>query len=48
MPIIDDLSEPTARMGRDASTSVGLPAAPASAGILHLGLGSFHLSLIHI
>jgi fructuronate reductase len=42
MPIIDDLSEPTARMGRDASTSVGLPAAPASAGILHLGLGSFH------
>lgn len=30
------------RLGRTTRTSVGVPAAPRAAGILHLGLGSFH------
>lgn len=52
MPIIDDPLEATraasdgagatARLTRTASGTVAVPAAPATAGILHLGLGSFH------
>jgi len=41
MPIIDDPSGPTARLRRTPS-SVALPAVAGAAGILHLGLGSFH------
>jgi len=41
MPIIDDPSGPTARLRRTPS-SVALPPVPGAAGILHLGLGSFH------
>ncbi len=39
MQITDD---PTVRFGRAAAGRLALPAAPRSAGILHLGLGSFH------
>ncbi|WP_136586141.1 mannitol dehydrogenase family protein [Microbacterium hydrothermale] len=41
MPITDDPSRPTARLRRTLS-SVALPPVPGAAGILHLGLGSFH------
>ncbi|KTS11289.1 mannitol dehydrogenase family protein [Microbacterium testaceum] len=42
MPIIDDPSGPTASLRRGARASVAVPATPRAAGILHLGLGSFH------
>ncbi|MFF7682758.1 mannitol dehydrogenase family protein [Microbacterium sp. NPDC007973] len=42
MPIIDDPSGPTASLHRGARTSVASSSAPGAAGILHLGLGSFH------
>lgn len=52
MPIIDDPLEATraasdgaaatARLTRATAGTVAIPAAPAAAGILHLGLGSFH------
>ncbi|MDU0366615.1 mannitol dehydrogenase family protein [Microbacterium sp. KSW4-17] len=42
MPIIDDPFGPTASLHRGARTSVASSPAPRAAGILHLGLGSFH------
>lgn len=39
MPVIED---PSVRFGRATASGASVPAAPSSAGILHLGLGNFH------